>query len=103
MHTARGHYPWYVASSQLYSSSDHVYMTALESAHAVWEAVRIAKTLPQDQDIVLVSTSCFRRAARASLSSQCLSGRGDKDVEQISQLLPGKWADILDWHVSATK
>lgn len=32
--------------------------------------------------------------------SQCLSGRGDKDVEQISQLLPGKWADILDWHIS---
>ncbi|KAI0006190.1 bifunctional tryptophan synthase TRP1 [Russula compacta] len=58
---------------------------ALESAHAVWEAVRLAKTLPQDQDVVL-----------------CLSGRGDKDVEQISQLLPGKWADILDWHVSSS-
>ncbi|KAI9458270.1 bifunctional tryptophan synthase TRP1 [Russula earlei] len=57
---------------------------ALESAHAVWEAVRLAKILPQDQDIVI-----------------CLSGRGDKDVEQISQLLPGKWADILDWHVSS--
>ena len=28
---------------------------------------------------------------------QCLSGRGDKDVEQISELLP-KWADKLDWH-----
>ncbi|KAH9996856.1 bifunctional tryptophan synthase TRP1 [Russula vinacea] len=59
---------------------------ALESAHAVWEAVRLAKTLPQNQDLVL-----------------CLSGRGDKDVEQISQLLPGKWADILDWHVSPSK
>ncbi|KAI0311603.1 tryptophan synthase beta subunit-like PLP-dependent enzyme [Amylostereum chailletii] len=57
---------------------------ALESSHAVWEAVRLAKTLPKDKDVVL-----------------CLSGRGDKDVEQISQLLPGKWADILDWHVSA--
>jgi hypothetical protein len=33
------------------------------------------------------------------LTFQCLSGRGDKDVEQISELLP-KWADILDWHVS---
>ncbi|KAF8163533.1 bifunctional tryptophan synthase TRP1 [Crassisporium funariophilum] len=54
---------------------------ALESSHAIWEAMRIAKSLPKDQDIV------------------CLSGRGDKDVEQISQLLP-KWADILDWHVS---
>lgn len=30
---------------------------------------------------------------------QCLSGRGDKDVEQISELLP-KWADVLDWHVA---
>ncbi|KAF9484694.1 bifunctional tryptophan synthase TRP1 [Pholiota conissans] len=55
---------------------------ALESSHAIWEAVKIAKTLPKDNDIVV-----------------CLSGRGDKDVEQISQLLP-KWADILDWHVS---
>ncbi|KAH9981133.1 bifunctional tryptophan synthase TRP1 [Lactifluus volemus] len=58
---------------------------ALESSHAVWEAVRQAKMLPQDKDVVL-----------------CLSGRGDKDVEQISQLLPGKWADILDWHVSSS-
>ncbi|TFK54702.1 bifunctional tryptophan synthase TRP1 [Heliocybe sulcata] len=57
---------------------------ALESSHAIWEAVRLAKTLPKDKDIVV-----------------CLSGRGDKDVEQISQLLPGKWENILDWHVSA--
>ncbi|KDQ60898.1 hypothetical protein JAAARDRAFT_124358 [Jaapia argillacea MUCL 33604] len=56
---------------------------ALESSHAVWEAVRLAKTLGKDVDIVV-----------------CLSGRGDKDVEQISELLP-KWADTLDWHVSA--
>jgi len=55
---------------------------ALESSHAIWEAVKIAKILPKDKDIVV-----------------CLSGRGDKDVEQISQLLP-KWSDILDWHVS---
>ncbi|CAL1705252.1 unnamed protein product [Somion occarium] len=60
-------------------------LEALESSHAVWEAVRLAKTLPKDQDIVI-----------------CLSGRGDKDVEQISQLLPGKWADKLDWHISTT-
>ncbi|KAI0086136.1 bifunctional tryptophan synthase TRP1 [Irpex rosettiformis] len=57
---------------------------ALESSHAIWEGLRLAKTLPKDQDIVI-----------------CLSGRGDKDVEQISQLLPGKWEDILDWHVSS--
>ncbi|KAF9265600.1 tryptophan synthetase [Marasmius fiardii PR-910] len=55
---------------------------ALESSHAIWEAVKIAKTLPKDADLVV-----------------CLSGRGDKDVEQISQLLP-KWADKLDWHIS---
>ncbi|KZT58997.1 bifunctional tryptophan synthase TRP1 [Calocera cornea HHB12733] len=55
---------------------------ALESAHAVWGAVQIAKTLPKDQDVVL-----------------CLSGRGDKDVEQISEILPGQWADKLDWHI----
>ncbi|KAF9257456.1 bifunctional tryptophan synthase TRP1 [Marasmius fiardii PR-910] len=55
---------------------------ALESSHAVWEAVRVAKTMSADQDIVL-----------------CLSGRGDKDVEQISELLPGKWAEKLDWHI----
>ncbi|PFH54150.1 hypothetical protein AMATHDRAFT_440 [Amanita thiersii Skay4041] len=55
---------------------------ALESSHAIWEAVRLAGTLSPDKDIVV-----------------CLSGRGDKDVEQISEILP-KWADILDWHVS---
>ncbi|KAG8907911.1 tryptophan synthetase, partial [Tulasnella sp. 417] len=56
---------------------------ALESAHAIWGGLQVAKTLPKDQDVVI-----------------CLSGRGDKDVEQISQLLPGKWADKLDWHIS---
>ncbi|KAF9014046.1 bifunctional tryptophan synthase TRP1 [Cyathus striatus] len=55
---------------------------ALESSHAIWEAVRLAKTLPKDNDIVV-----------------CLSGRGDKDVEQISELLP-VWAEKLDWHIS---
>jgi len=55
---------------------------ALESAHAIWGGVQLAKTLPKDNDVVI-----------------CLSGRGDKDVEQISQLLPEKWAEKLDWHV----
>ncbi|KAG1756395.1 tryptophan synthase beta subunit-like PLP-dependent enzyme [Suillus paluster] len=55
---------------------------ALESSHALWEGVRLAKTLPKETDLVI-----------------CLSGRGDKDVEQISELLPGKWADKLDWHI----
>ena len=84
-------------------SCNNVDTKALESAHAVWEAVRLAKTLPRDQDIVLVGPLLFRSVAQVFniLSFQCLSGRGDKDVEQISQLLPGKWADILDWHVSS--
>ncbi|KAJ7745019.1 bifunctional tryptophan synthase TRP1 [Mycena maculata] len=56
---------------------------ALESSHAIWAGVQLAKTMPADADIVI-----------------CLSGRGDKDVEQISELLP-KWADTLDWHVAA--
>ncbi|KAG0705102.1 tryptophan synthase beta subunit-like PLP-dependent enzyme [Suillus ampliporus] len=55
---------------------------ALESSHALWEGIRLAKTLPKETDLVI-----------------CLSGRGDKDVEQISELLPGKWAEELDWHI----
>ncbi|KAG6865921.1 bifunctional tryptophan synthase trp1 [Blastosporella zonata] len=55
---------------------------ALESSHAIWQGVQIAKSLPKDKDIVI-----------------CLSGRGDKDVEEISQILP-KWANVLDWHVA---
>ncbi|KAJ8079101.1 bifunctional tryptophan synthase trp1 [Marasmius tenuissimus] len=55
---------------------------ALESSHAIWEAVRLAKTMPKDSDLVV-----------------CLSGRGDKDVEQIYDLLP-QWADKLDWHIA---
>ncbi|KAI6141840.1 tryptophan synthase beta subunit-like PLP-dependent enzyme, partial [Pisolithus tinctorius] len=35
----------------------------------------------------------------AKETNLCLSGRGDKDIEQISQLLPRKWADCLDWHI----
>lgn len=55
---------------------------ALESAHAIWGAVQIAKSLPKEANVVM-----------------CLSGRGDKDVEQIADLLPGKWAEKLDWHI----
>ncbi|EJD44145.1 bifunctional tryptophan synthase TRP1 [Auricularia subglabra TFB-10046 SS5] len=56
---------------------------ALESSHAIWGGIQVAKSLPKDQDVVI-----------------CLSGRGDKDVEQIHDLLPKKWADILDWHIA---
>ncbi|KAI0647561.1 bifunctional tryptophan synthase TRP1 [Trametes meyenii] len=57
---------------------------ALESSHAVWGGVQLAKTLPKEANVVI-----------------CLSGRGDKDVEQISQLLPGKWEEKLDWYISS--
>ncbi|RDX50049.1 bifunctional tryptophan synthase TRP1 [Lentinus brumalis] len=56
---------------------------ALESSHAIWGGLELAKTLPKDANIVI-----------------CLSGRGDKDVEQISQLLPGKWEEKLGWYIS---
>lgn len=102
MHATRGHHPWYGLLRYHIYLHNHVGIKALESAHAVWEAVRLAKTLPQNQDLVLVSPPFFSWTFHI-LSFQCLSGRGDKDVEQISQLLPGKWADILDWHVSPSK
>lgn len=75
-------------------------LSALESSHAIWEAMKIAKTLSKDKDLVVVSRFSFLSYSFFSIPlRQCLSGRGDKDVEQISNLLP-KWADILDWHVS---
>ena len=45
-------------------------MPALESAHAVAHAVRLAKTLPRDTTIVVG-----------------LSGRGDKDVQVVAKAL----------------
>ena len=44
---------------------------ALETSHAIWGAVELAKTMREDQDIVL-----------------CLSGRGDKDVQSVAEALP---------------
>jgi len=43
---------------------------ALESAHAIAEAIKTAPTLSRDKIIVI-----------------CLSGRGDKDVEQVARVL----------------
>lgn len=79
--------------------ASHNNNSALESSHAIWEGVRLAKTLPKDQDIVIVSVCSPCVVKKMLRLVQCLSGRGDKDVEQISQLLP-KWADTLDWHVA---
>ncbi|ADL51903.1 tryptophan synthase subunit beta [Clostridium cellulovorans] len=46
---------------------------ALESAHAVAYAVKKAKTMKKDEILVV-----------------CLSGRGDKDVERVSEILGGQ-------------
>ncbi|GAA6020007.1 hypothetical protein JCM10207_006757 [Rhodosporidiobolus poonsookiae] len=58
---------------------------ALESSHAIWGAMQLAKTLPKEANIVMT-----------------LSGRGDKDVQEISEILPKKWADKLDWHIDGS-
>lgn len=87
--------------------ADHRFsLPALESAHAVWGTIQLAKTLPKEANIVMVSSvftlfSAFETDLILFLL-QCLSGRGDKDVEQISQMLP-KWADKLDWHIALPK
>lgn len=47
-------------------------LPALESAHAVYYATKLAKTMTKDQILVI-----------------CLSGRGDKDVHTISAALGG--------------
>lgn len=54
---------------------------ALESSHAVYQAVQLAKTMREDQHIIVN-----------------LSGRGDKDVEQIAHGIAEQgWGDDLDW------
>jgi tryptophan synthase len=44
---------------------------ALETAHAVWGAVEVAKKMGKDEDLVV-----------------CISGRGDKDVQSVADELP---------------
>ncbi|KAI5856665.1 tryptophan synthetase [Durotheca rogersii] len=44
---------------------------ALESAHGIYGAIELAKTMKKDQDVVV-----------------CLSGRGDKDVQSVADELP---------------
>ncbi|KAF2185231.1 tryptophan synthase-like protein [Zopfia rhizophila CBS 207.26] len=52
---------------------------ALETAHAIYGAVELAKTMNKDQDIVI-----------------CLSGRGDKDVQSVADELP-KLGPQIGW------
>jgi tryptophan synthase len=44
---------------------------ALETSHAIFGAMELAKTMKQDENIVI-----------------CLSGRGDKDVQSVAEELP---------------
>lgn len=52
---------------------------ALETSHAVFGAVELAKTMTKDEDIVI-----------------CLSGRGDKDVQSVAEELP-KLGPKIGW------
>ena len=52
---------------------------ALETAHAIWGAVKLAKEMGKDKDIVV-----------------SLSGRGDKDVQSVADELP-KIGPIIGW------
>ncbi|KAG6042302.1 anthranilate synthase / indole-3-glycerol phosphate synthase [Claviceps citrina] len=44
---------------------------ALETAHGIYGAIELAKTMKKDEDLVI-----------------CLSGRGDKDVQSVAEELP---------------
>ena len=52
---------------------------ALETSHAIYYAVQLAKTLDSTKDIVI-----------------CVSGRGDKDVMSVAEALP-KLGPLIDW------
>lgn len=58
-----------LAAFQLLTREEGI-IPALESAHAVAHAMRLAPTLPRDQSIVV-----------------CLSGRGDKDIHTVADLM----------------
>jgi len=52
---------------------------ALETAHAIFGGVELARTMEKDQDIVI-----------------CISGRGDKDVQSVADELP-KLGPQIGW------
>lgn len=52
---------------------------ALETSHAVFGAIELAKTMRKDQDVVI-----------------CVSGRGDKDVQSVADELP-KLGPQIGW------
>lgn len=52
---------------------------ALESAHGIYGAIELAKTMSKGEDVVI-----------------CLSGRGDKDVQSVADELPNI-GPLIDW------
>ena len=52
---------------------------ALESAHAIYGGMELAKTMGKDEDLVI-----------------CLSGRGDKDVQSVAEELP-RIGPMIGW------
>ena len=54
---------------------------ALETAHAVWATMELAKGMGKDEDVVL-----------------CVSGRGDKDVQSVAEELP-KLGPQIGWNL----
>ncbi|KAJ4369240.1 anthranilate synthase / indole-3-glycerol phosphate synthase [Neocucurbitaria cava] len=52
---------------------------ALETSHAIFGALELAKTMTKDQDVVI-----------------CVSGRGDKDVQSVAEELP-KLGPKIGW------
>lgn len=57
----------------------HKKKTALETSHAIYQALVIAPKMRKDQDILI-----------------CLSGRGDKDVQTVAETLP-KYGPLIGW------
>lgn len=60
MYAAGRHYSRYVIAlkdNNTKKPNRHGHLEALESSHAIWEGVRLAKTLPKDSDIVIVSAT----------------------------------------------
>jgi tryptophan synthase len=52
---------------------------ALETSHAIYQTIQMAKTMSPDEDILL-----------------CVSGRGDKDVRSVAEALP-KFGPKIGW------
>lgn len=58
-------------------------MPALETSHALIKAFDLAKKFGKDDDIVV-----------------SLSGRGDKDVAELANLLQTGWSERLNWKIA---